>query len=256
MAVARRKFLGFFHLIAIFARRSMKKHEKTPFPAVKKGKTLTQQSIFFAGKPRFCVGLTGGIGSGKSAAAAHFARLGACVIDADDVAHALTAAGGDAMPEILAHFGAEFADENGALDRRKMRELVFKHPAARAELEAILHPKILQAAKYAAETRAGDYVIFVVPLLFEQGGFLPWIARSLLIDCPETLQKSRVIARNQHAPELVDAMIAAQMPREKRQAYANDMIDNASSLDALQTKVEAQHAQYLALARQFSAENG
>lgn len=226
------------------------------FPADKKGKTLKQQSIFFAGKPRFCVGLTGGIGSGKSAAAAHFARLGACVIDADELAHVLTAAGGDAMPEILAHFGSDFANETGALDRQKMRELVFKQPAARAELEAILHPKIVQAAIAAAKTKAGDYVIFVVPLLFEQGSFLPLIARSLLIDCPVDLQKSRVIARNQHAPELVDAMIQAQMSREKRQAYANDIIENSGSLADLQAKIEAQHAQYLSFARAFSEQNG
>lgn len=196
-------------------------------------------------KPAFSVGLTGGIGCGKSTVADMFAALGASVIDTDQIAHALTAPHGAAMPALLAEFGIAFATPEGALDRARMRALVFTDATARARLEAILHPRIRDATAAAAAIATGDYVIFVVPLLIESGTWRERVTRVLAIDCPEELQVARVMARSGLTEAQVRAIMAAQVTREQRRAAADDIILNDDGLDALRPQVEILHAMYL-----------
>jgi dephospho-CoA kinase len=193
----------------------------------------------------FSVGLTGGIGCGKSTVADMFAAHGAAVIDNDQLAHALTAPHGAAMPALLAEFGAGFATPDGALDRDKMRSLVFSDPGARARLEAILHPKIRDATAAAAALATGPYLIFVVPLLIESGAWRDRLDRVLAIDCPEALQVERVMARSGLAETQVRAIMAAQASREQRLAAADDVVLNDDGLDLLAPQVERLHAFYL-----------
>lgn len=196
----------------------------------------------------FSVGLTGGIGCGKTTVADMFAALGASVIDTDVIAHSLTAPHGAAMPALLAEFGEDFATKDGALDRAKMRALVFTDATARARLEAILHPRIREATAAAAAIASGDYVIFVVPLLIESGTWRERVTRVLAIDCPEEIQVARVMARSGISEEQVRAIMAAQVSREQRRAAADDIILNDDGLDALRPQVEVLHAMYLAQA--------
>ena len=198
----------------------------------------------------FSVGLTGGIGCGKSTVADMFAALGAAIIDTDQIAHALTAPHGAAMPALLAEFGVEFATPEGALDRAKMRALVFSDGTARARLEAILHPRIRDATAAAAAIATGDYVIFVVPLLIESGTWRERVTRVLAIDCPEALQVARVMSRSGLTEPQVRAIMAAQVTREQRRAAADDIIVNDDGLDALRPQVELLHAMYLSLSKQ------
>ena len=193
----------------------------------------------------FRVGLTGGIGCGKSTVAELFAARGASVIDADLIAHSLTAADGDAMPAVLAEFGPEFADADGALDRARMRALVFSDPGAKVRLEAILHPRISAAALAAAAAATGSYVIFAVPLLVESVNWRRRVARVLVIDCPENIQISRVMARNGLPETQVKAIMATQVPRQVRLAAADDIIVNDDGIDALAPQVERLHNFYL-----------
>jgi len=196
-------------------------------------------------KPRFTVGLTGGIGCGKTTVADLFAARGAAVIDTDQIAHSLTAPQGAAMPALIAEFGADFATPEGAMDRAKMRALVFTDPGARARLEAILHPRIREATAAAALIATGPYVMFVVPLLIESGTWRERVARVLAIDCPEEVQVARVMARNGLPEPQVRAIMAAQVTRAQRQAAADDIILNDGGLDALLPQVERLHAFYL-----------
>jgi len=196
-------------------------------------------------KPRFTVGLTGGIGCGKTTVADLFAARGAAVIDTDQIAHSLTAPQGAAMPALIAEFGADFATLEGAMDRAKMRALVFTDPGARARLEAILHPRIREATAAAALIATGPYVMFVVPLLIESGTWRERVARVLAIDCPEEVQVARVMARNGLPEPQVRAIMAAQVTRAQRQAAADDIILNDGGLDALLPQVERLHAFYL-----------
>jgi dephospho-CoA kinase len=202
---------------------------------------------------RFTVGLTGGIGCGKTTVADLFAARGASVIDTDQIAHSLTAPHGAAMPALLAEFGPDFATLDGALDRAKMRALVFADPGARARLEGILHPRIREATVAAALLATGPYVMFVVPLLIESGTWRERVARVLAIDCPEEVQVARVMARNGLPEAQVRAIMAAQVTRAERQAAADDIILNDDGLDALMPQVERLHAFYLAEAARFAA---
>ena len=197
----------------------------------------------------FSVGLTGGIGCGKTTVADMFGALGAAVIDTDAIAHALTAPHGAAMPALLAEFGDGFATPDGALDRAKMRELVFADATARARLESILHPRIRDATAAAASIARGDYVMFVVPLLIESGTWRERVTRVLAIDCPEAVQIARVMARNGLSEPQVRAIMAAQATRAQRRAAADDIIVNDGGLDALRPQVLALHAMYLQQAR-------
>ena len=198
----------------------------------------------------FSVGLTGGIGCGKSTVADMFAALGASVIDTDQIAHALTAPHGAAMPALLAEFGEEFATPEGALDRARMRALVFRDDSARARLEAILHPRIRDATAAAASIATGDYVIFAVPLLIESGTWRERVTRVLAIDCPEALQVARVMARSGLPESQVRAIMATQVSREQRRAASDDIIVNDDGLDALGAQVARLHAMYLSLSKQ------
>lgn len=200
-------------------------------------------------RPAFSLGLTGGIGSGKSTVARLFAERGAAVIDTDDIAHALTAPGGAVMPAIREKFGPEFVSLTGALDRARMRELVFREPAARGELEGILHPMIRQSAFEEAARSGGNYVIFVIPLLTEQAIWQDMPDRILLVDCPEALQISRVMARSKMGREQVQAVMAAQASRAERLAMADDVIVNDGRLEPLSAEVARLDAKYRALAQ-------
>lgn len=202
--------------------------------------------------PAFSVGLTGGIGCGKTTVADMFGALGASLVDSDIIAHALTAPHGAAMPALLAEFGTGFATLDGALDRAKMRELVFADPGARTRLEAILHPRIREATAAAAAIATGPYVIFVVPLLIESGTWRERVTRILAIDCSEETQVARVMARNKLSEPQVRAIMAAQASRAQRLAAADDVILNDDGIEALAPQVERLHAFYLAEAARMA----
>lgn len=194
----------------------------------------------------YAVGLTGGIGCGKTTVADLFAALGAAVIDTDEIARSLTAPGGAAMPAVLTEFGLGFATPDGALDRAKMRALAFSDPEARTRLETILHPMIRAATDAAAASAVGPYLMYVVPLLLESGSWRGRVARVLAIDCPEAMQVARVKARSGLDDAQVRAIMAAQVTRAQRLAGADDVIVNDDGLDALGPQVSRLHAFYLA----------
>jgi dephospho-CoA kinase len=193
----------------------------------------------------FAVGLTGGIGSGKSTVADMFAARGATIVDTDLIAHSMTAPQGPAMPAIVAEFGAEFADASGAMDRARMRELVFSDAGAKTRLEAILHPRIRDAALAAGAAATGAYVIYAVPLLIESGTWRARVARVLAVDCEEQVQIARVMARNNLPEAQVRAIMAAQVSRTQRLAAADDVIVNNAGIAELEAQVERLHALYL-----------
>lgn len=198
---------------------------------------------------RLIIGLTGGIGSGKSKVGTLFEAHGVTVIDADEISRSLTAAGGGAMPAIAAAFGAEFVDPQGALDRSRMRTLVFSDPAAKARLEAILHPIIRAETDRRIAAATSDYVILMIPLLVESGRARERCDRIVVVDCPEEIQIERVMRRDQLPRAQVEAIMAAQVARADRLAAADDTIDNGGSPDALPAQVERLHGRYVSLAR-------
>ena len=202
---------------------------------------------------RLIIGLTGGIGSGKSTVADRFAALGATLVDTDLIAHGLTGPDGAAMPAIRAAFGAAVIADDGRLDRAAMRALAFSDPAARKRLEAILHPMIREQSQREIEAATGCYVMLVVPLLVESGTWRERAHRLLVVDCPVEVQIERVMRRSQLAREQVLAILAAQATREARLAVADDRIDNGGEPAAIGPQVEALHAIYLALAAQAPA---
>ena len=199
---------------------------------------------------KYSIGLTGGIGSGKSAVANLFSERGASIIDTDAISHALTAAGGEAMPEIARIFGNNFLTSDGALNRAAMRERVFSDPAARRQLESILHPLISQKTLALANQANGHYMIFVVPLLVESGRWADRVDRVLVVDCSEELQIERVMHRNNLSAEQVQAIMSTQVSRAKRLAAADDILINEESLDALSGAVDRLHQRYLTLAQE------
>lgn len=196
----------------------------------------------------YVVGLTGGIGSGKSTVADAFGELGAGLVDTDAIAHELTAAGGEAMPALRATFGDGIATADGALDRAAMRRRVFADPAARRQLEAILHPRIRALADVRCAAAATPYVILAVPLLVESGGYRERCARILVVDCPPALQIERVMARSGLEQDEVEAIIASQANRAERLAVADDVLSNDGDRTNLYRQVAGLHAQYLRLA--------
>ena len=201
---------------------------------------------------RFSVGLTGGIGCGKTTVANMFGALGAAIIDTDEIAHALTAPHGAAMPAIVTEFGAGFATPEGALDRAAMRALVFSDSSARHRLEAILHPRIRDAAYAAAAIATGSYAIFVVPLLIESGTWGERVERILAIDCAEEVQVARVMARNGMTEQQVRAIMATQVTRAQRLAAADDVVVNDGPLDALAPQIASLHAKYLGFSERMA----
>ncbi len=201
----------------------------------------------------FCVGLTGGVGCGKSTVAARFEKLGAAVIDTDRIAHELTAAHGAAMPAIAAEFGAEMASATGALNRAAMRARVFADADARKKLEAILHPLIRAESRRRVADATASYVLLVVPLLVENlSVYRPLLQRIAVVDCDEAQQLARTAARPGLSFEQASAILAAQASAESRLAIADDLIDNRGELDALDRQIEHLHVLYLKLAAALS----
>ncbi|MFL9917415.1 dephospho-CoA kinase [Paraburkholderia fungorum] len=197
----------------------------------------------------FAVGLTGGIGSGKSTVADLFAARGVPLVDTDLIAHRITAPHGVAMPQIAAEFGDAFVAADGSLDRARMRTLVFSDDGARKRLESITHPLIRAETEREWNEAQGPYVIVVVPLLVESGSWKTRVNRVLTVDCSVDTQISRVMSRNGFSREQVLAIIARQATREARLAAADDVIDNDNApLDALKAQVDAQHRAYLSVA--------
>ncbi|WP_417067845.1 dephospho-CoA kinase [Niveibacterium terrae] len=196
----------------------------------------------------FTVGLTGGIGCGKSVVADEFEALGAVIVDADRISHELTGPGGAAIEAIAAQFGAGMLTRDGALDRRAMRERVFAESAARRDLEAILHPLIRHECAARLAAAHGPYALLVVPLLIETGHYRSLCDRIAVVDCPESVQIERVIARNGLSEAAVRAVIAAQASRAARLAAANDVIENGGSLATLKQQLPPLDALYRRLA--------
>ncbi|KVU17895.1 dephospho-CoA kinase [Burkholderia ubonensis] len=193
------------------------------------------------------VGLTGGIGSGKTTVADLFAARGASIVDTDLIAHRITAPGGLAMPAIEQAFGPDFVAADGSLDRAKMRALIFSDDAARRRLEAITHPLIRTETDREGREARGAYVMFVVPLLVESGSWKSRVDRVLVVDCDVETQIARVMRRNRFTREQVEAIIARQATRDARLAAADDVIVNdATTPDALAAQVDALHLRYLA----------
>ena len=193
----------------------------------------------------YVVGLTGGIGSGKSTVADLFVERGAALVDTDAIAHELTAADGDAMTALAAEFGPGIVAADGALDRAAMRRLAFADPTARARLEAILHPAIRRLSLARCRSAQAPYVILAVPLLVESGAYREHCDRIVVVDCPETLQVERVMARSGLSADAVQAIMAAQAGRAERLAAADDVVRNDGGREALAEQVAILHADYL-----------
>ncbi len=191
----------------------------------------------------FKLGLTGGIGSGKTYVANLLAGWGASVIDTDQIAHALTAPEGLAIAPIRETFGADLIGPDGALDRARMRELVFATPAKRTALEGILHPLIAQEVFAQAQAVTGLYAVFVVPLLVESGRWRDRIDRLCVVDCEETTQIERVQARSGIPIDTIRRILAAQATRAQRLAVADDIIVNSANttLEELEKQVLVLH---------------
>ena len=200
------------------------------------------------------IALTGGIGSGKSSVADILSELGAAVIDTDAIAHELTAAGQPGARRIAEAFGDEYLDTTGALDRKRMRELVFSDASAKQRLESLLHPMIRAEVKARIESVAKKprnevpYIVIVVPLLIETGAYRELAQHVLVVDCDEQLQIARVMRRSGLTPAAVEAIMANQASREERLRHADDIVRNDGDLQTLRATVAAVHQKYLDLA--------
>lgn len=196
----------------------------------------------------FAVGLTGGIGSGKSTVAELFAELGAGVVDTDEIAHALTGPGQAAVGEIARRFGPQYVTAAGALDRARMRKLAFKDARAKKDLESILHPLIRREAEHRVARSTAPYVIVVVPLLFESGAYETLVRRVLVVDSDQETRIERVRRRNSLPREEILAIIASQVGQAEHLRRADDLIRNDGNVAALESQVAALHRKYLDLA--------
>ena len=197
----------------------------------------------------YVIGLTGGIGAGKSSVANQFALNNVEIVDTDEISHRLTGPNGQAMTAIHAAFGNAVVSEDGSLDRMVMRDLVFATPNAKAQLEAILHPMIRRAAMErltVAQKKSAPYAMLVVPLLFEQMGFRGTCNRTLVVDCPEPLQVARVQGRSNLTPEVIRRIMATQISRAIRLQLADDVISNAFAPEGIPAQVATLHARYVA----------
>ena len=199
----------------------------------------------------FIIGLTGGIGSGKSTVAGLFTARGVALVDTDEIAHTLTAPGGGAMDAIGSTFGREFIAADGSLDRATTRRRVFAQPSMRRELEAILHPRIQEAVELALRSdsvRRAPYTILAVPLLFESQTYRQRTSRSLLVDCGTACQIQRVGRRSGLTETETHRIMAAQLPRPIRLQLADDLIWNGGAAERLAPQVDRLHGKYLAAA--------
>ena len=194
------------------------------------------------------IGLTGGIGSGKSAAARMFAAHGICIADTDQAAREVVAPGQPALAAIARHFGRQVLTADGSLDRKAMRQLVFANPAERQWLEQLTHPLIRQLVEQQLAAASSPYAILVSPLLIESGQHQR-VQRVLVIDLAPELQIERTLARDSVSAEQVTPIMQAQLGREQRLACADDIIDNSGSMTELELQVARLHDKYLSLAR-------
>lgn len=197
----------------------------------------------------FCVGVTGGVASGKSEVTRRFEALGIVVADADLAARAAVALGSEGLAEVAAAFGPQVLAADGGMDRAAMRRLVFADDAARKRLEAIVHPRVRAMLQAQCEQAPGAYAIAAIPLLAEGGReAYPWLQRVLVVDVSTAVQQARVMQRDRIDAELAARMIAAQATREARLAVADDIVVNDGPLEALQAQVEALDRRYRAMA--------
>jgi dephospho-CoA kinase len=196
----------------------------------------------------YVVGLTGGIGSGKTAVADAFAALGVEIIDTDALAHGLSAVGQPGFAAIRDAFGDGILRPDGAIDRSALRRLVFADAAARSRLEGALHPLIGAEVARRVEQWSGAYGVVVVPLLLEHEGVRSLVDRILVVDCPEEEQVRRVVARNGLSPAEVRAIMATQLDRQQRLAAADDILDNAGTPEAIAPQVRGLDDRYRRLA--------
>lgn len=201
--------------------------------------------------PAFSVGLTGGIGSGKSTIAAMLHRRGAGIVDADALVHELIAPGGAAIPALRDAFGAAAIAADGGLDRARMRALVFSDPQARQRLEAIVHPRVraLSNERAAALAASSPYLVFVVPLLVESGNWRERVQRVLVVDCSEAAQLARVCARPGMDAATAQAIMRTQATRQARLDAADDVLFNEAPLAHVEACVNELHQRYAALAQ-------
>ena len=203
----------------------------------------------------FSVGLTGGVGSGKSTIGGMLLRHGAGIVDADGMAHGLTQPGGAAIEALRAAFGEAALAGDGSLDRSWMRARAFADPGARARLESILHPLIRAASDRRAEELAATgspYVVFVIPLLVESGNARGRFDRILVVDCSEATQLARVCLRPGIDGDVARSILAVQATRAQRLEAADDVLFNEAPLDEIGTRVDTLHQRYLALAQTLS----
>lgn len=192
------------------------------------------------------VGLTGGIGSGKSTVSSLFKLKGIQVVDADAIARSIVEPGQPAYQEIVSHFGAEVLREDGQLDRQALRQRVFSDSAQLKKLNQMTHPHVREEMLRQVASAKSDYVILDIPLLIENN-LQELVDRVLVVDLPEAVQLARVSARDQTSQEQVKQIILAQIPREQRLQAADDIIDNSGNLDALKKRVEDLHIMYRSL---------
>ncbi len=194
----------------------------------------------------FVIALTGGIGSGKSTATGIFASLGVPIVDVDVISHQLTASGGALIPTIEETFGKDFINTDGALNREKMRQLVFNNPQSRLQLEAILHPAIhAEALSQLVHGNHAPYQILAIPLLAKNGRYQNSINRVLVIDCNESAQINRTKQRNGLTEQEVRNIMSAQLSRQERLALADDVIENNGNFDDLCKKITDLHKKYI-----------
>lgn len=199
----------------------------------------------------FIVGLTGGIGSGKSAATDYFQELGIDIVDADLVARTVVQPSTPALEQITQHFGSKILQENGELDRAALRQRIFSSPDEKQWLEDLLHPLIRETIEQELLAATSPYAILSAPLLIE-GGLYKRCNRTLVIDAPETLQIERTRARDNNTDEQIQSIIQSQASREQRLQTADDVIDNSGALSDLKQQVSTLHKQYVEYARQES----
>ena len=212
-------------------------------------KPTTEQSDLSALKGRIpLIGLTGGIGSGKTAVSDLLAKFGAGIVDTDRIAHQITSSNGAAISSIKEQFGSDFITADSALNRDKMRALVFAKPEARKSLEAITHPLIRQETVRQALQLSKDgvpYIVFVVPLLIESGSWIDLIDRLVVVDCSEELQIARVMQRSNLPREEIERILAAQASPDERLKHADMVIENQGSLKDLEAEVQGLHQKIL-----------
>jgi dephospho-CoA kinase len=198
-------------------------------------------------KRGFTLGITGGIGSGKTSVSNFFAEFGASIIDTDVIAHELCKPNGMAMPLIKLNFGEDFIQADGAMNRSKMRELIFKDAQVKQQLESILHPLIRQQTELMATQSTGLYAILVIPLLIESKKWVNRLDRILVIDCKEETQIQRVMQRNGFNREQVLQIMATQVNRHERLQYADDLINTENDFATIRQQVEVLHKKYVDL---------